>query len=235
MKPVALVIPWFGPNLAGGAEQQAFQIATRLAARGHAIEVLTTTNLSFESDWSKNHHEAGVTEEFGLTIRRFPVEERAVESFDRVNAKLLSDVCRPLRRGVSPVSIEEAETFVNENIKSKALLEYLAAQKDNYHAFIFLPYMFSTTTFGVPLVAERAWLQPCLHNEPQAYFPQTTALFRQARGLLFNSPGEFELALALYGPGIHKRSTLIGEGIERSEFDAEKFKSALPENLREAR
>ena len=76
MKPLAVVIPWFGPSLTGGAEQQAFQIATRLALRNHAVEVLTTTSLSFESDWGVNHHPAGATEEFGLTIRRFPVEQR---------------------------------------------------------------------------------------------------------------------------------------------------------------
>ncbi len=235
MKSLAMVIPWFGPDLTGGAEQQAFQIAARLAKRGHKVEVLTTTNLSFESDWATNHHPAGVTEEFGLTIRRFPVAERAVEQFDQVNARLLSDECKSLRPGVSPISIEDAETFNNENIKSKPLLDYLAANKDKYHAFVFLPYMFSPATHGVPLVADRAWLQPCLHDEPQAYFAQTAEMFRQARALLFNSPGEFELALRLYGPGIYTRSTVIGEGIERSEYDANTLARALPSELREVR
>ncbi|HSE32729.1 MAG TPA: glycosyltransferase [Pyrinomonadaceae bacterium] len=235
MKPLALVIPWFGPDLPGGAEQQAFQITTRLAARGHQVEVITTTNLSFESDWSTNRYASGVTEEFGLTVRRFAVEERAVEKFDRVNAKLLSNACKPLRRGLSPVSLEDTETFVHENIKSKALLEFLSANKESYHAFIFLPYMFSTTTLGLPIVARRAWLQPCLHDEPQAYFPQTAALFRRSRGILFNSRGEFELALRLYGPGIHTRSTVIGEGIERSEYEADVLRKALPAGLRDIR
>lgn len=235
MKPLAVVIPWFGPNLPGGAEQQAFQIATRLAARGNVIEVLTTTNRSFESDWSTNHYAAGETKEFGLTIRRFPVESRSVEEFDRVNAKLLSDTCRSLRRGVSPVSVADTETFINENVKAQALLDYLAAEREKYHAFIFLPYMFSMTTLGVPVVADRAWLQPCLHDEPQAYFPQTAALFRQARGLLFNSAGEFELALRLYGPGIQTRSYIIGEGIERSQYDAAVLKNVLPSELRDVR
>ena len=78
MKPVAIVTPWFGAELTGGAEQQAFQIATRLAARGHNIEVLTTCNRSFHSDWSINHYSAGATHEHGLTIRRFPVDPRFV-------------------------------------------------------------------------------------------------------------------------------------------------------------
>lgn len=235
MKPVAIVIPWFGANLAGGAEQQAFQIATRLASRGHAIEVITTCNLSFESDWGINHHDEGTTQEFSLTIRRFSVEPRSVETFDRVNAKLLSDDCRPLLRGVNPVSSEEADIFIRENIKSNALLDYLENNRESYHSFIFLPYMFAPTTLGLPLVSDRAWLQPCLHDEPQAYFPQTAELFRSARGLLFNSVGEFELALQLYGPGIHTRSIIVGEGIERSDYEANVLTEALPLELRNAR
>jgi len=35
----AIVTPWFGQDLKGGAEQHAWQIASRLAARGHEIEV----------------------------------------------------------------------------------------------------------------------------------------------------------------------------------------------------
>ena len=235
MKPLALVIPWFGANLTGGAEQQAFQIATRLADRGHAIEVLTTCNRSFESDWAINHHPEGTNQEFGLTVRRFPVEARAAELFDRVNAKLLADDWRTLLRGVSPVSSDDVEVFIQENIKSKALLEYLERNSESYHAFIFLPYMFQPITLGLPLVADRAWLQPCLHDEPQAYFPQTAELFRSARGLLFNSAGEFELASQLYGPGIHTRSITIGEGIERSNYTAEVLTASLPPELHEAR
>src|SRR4051812_12867849 len=72
MKPVAVVIPWFGRELKGGAEQYAWQIAVRLRARGHPVEVLTTCCRAFLEDWSTNHFPAGVTEEDGVTVRRFP-------------------------------------------------------------------------------------------------------------------------------------------------------------------
>ena len=44
---LALVIPWFGRELKGGAEQQAWQIATRLAAKGADVTVLTTCSQQF--------------------------------------------------------------------------------------------------------------------------------------------------------------------------------------------
>jgi glycosyltransferase involved in cell wall biosynthesis len=218
MRPVAIVIPWFGPDQMGGAEQQALQIAKRLVARGHAIEVLTTCSRSFHSDWSINHRAPGVSQEGELKIRRFPADPRDGVAFDQVNAKLLAVEISTLRPGVNPVSEQEAQTFVDHNIKSAALLDYLRANRNSYHAFIFLPYMFSPVMLGAPLVAERAWLQPCLHDEAAAYLPQTAELFRRVHGLLFNSEGELELALRLFGPGIYTRSSIVGEGIELADL-----------------
>ncbi|HEX8071995.1 MAG TPA: glycosyltransferase [Pyrinomonadaceae bacterium] len=234
MKPLAFVVPWFGARLTGGAEQQARQVALRLAARGHAVEVLTTCNRSFQDDWARNHHAPGASTEDGLTVRRFPVDERAAQAFDQVNAKLLALDAHDLRPGVSPLTEADAHVFVHENIKSAALLAHLAARGADYRACVFLPYMFAPAVLGLPLVAARAWLQPCLHDEPAAYLPETAALFRAARGLLFNSEGEMELALRLYGPGIYTRSHVVGEGIERPTLAPAQLAAALPAELRGA-
>src|SRR5262245_28716619 len=231
MKPVAIVVPWFGADQTGGAEQQAYQIATRLAARGHEIEVLTTTSHSFHSDWSKNHYPTGIRQEGCLTIHRFSVDPRDALAFDQVNAKLLSLGAAQLRPGVAPLTPAETDTFIRQNIETQALLDYLRTEGDSYHAFLFLPYMFAPVMCGLPIVTERAWLQPCLHDEPQAYLSETAALFRDAQGLLFNSEGELELALRLYGPGIISRSTVVGEGVEFKESND----AALPDALREQR
>lgn len=235
MRPLAFVIPWFGADLKGGAEQHAFQVATRLATRGHAVEVLTSCNRSFYADWSVNHYAPGISHEHGLTLRRFPVDARDTAGFDQVNAKLLALDPSAFRPGVSPVKSEEARTFVYENIKSTALLDYLRDEGEAYHAFIFLPYMFAPVMLGAPMVADRAWLQPCLHDEAVAYLPQTAELFRCARALLFISEGEMELGLRLYGPGIYARSLVVGAGIERVHYEAEQLAAALPPQLRAAR
>ena len=235
MRPIAIVTPWFGADLTGGAEQQAFQIATRLAARGHAVEVLTTCNRSFHSDWGVNHHAPGAGQEYGLTLRRFPVDARDAAAFDLVNAKILALNSSNFRAGVNPITDEESRTFVHQNIRSAALLGYLRDEGETYHAFIFLPYMFAPVMLGAPLVGDRAWLQPCIHDEAAAYLPQTAELFRCAHGLLFNSEGEMELALRLYGPGIHSRSVVVGEGIERTTYEAGQLTAALPSQLRAAR
>ena len=89
MKPIAIVIPWFGKDLKGGAEQEAFQVATRLAARGRKVEVLTTCCRSFTDEWGKNYYRQGEEQIDGVCVRRFPVDKRDQNSFDRVNRILL--------------------------------------------------------------------------------------------------------------------------------------------------
>ena len=234
MKPIAIVIPWFGVDATGGAEQQAREIATQLAKRKHALEVITTCNRSFHDGWSINHFDPGISFYEGVKVRRFPVEPRDQTAFDRVNAKLLALDSAELRPGVNPVSPDEASIFVHENIKSSALLRHLQDEHDAYHAFIFLPYMFASSVLGVPIVSDRAWLQPCLHDEPAAYLPQIAGMFRAARGLLFNSQGEMELALRLFGPGIFNRSQVVGEGLAPApNRRARTF--ALPAEIRQKR
>jgi len=232
MKPLAIVIPWFGAELKGGAEQQAFQIATRLAARGHAVEVLTTCCRSFQDDWATNHLPPGLAREHGVGVRRFPVGARDASAFDRVNAKLLALTPARLRFGVSPLSDADAEIFTGENINSPVLLEHLRAHGDDYRAFLFIPYMFAPATRGLPLVAERALLQPCLHDEPAAYLPAVEEMFRRARLVLFNSDGERELAARLYGASVFARGLVVGEGIERIAAPPEQLAAALPAELR---
>lgn len=212
---LAIVIPWFGRELKGGAEQQAWQIASRLSAHGHDVDVLTTCCRSHQDDWATNHLPAGEsTEPEGFRVRRFPVTPRDRASFDRVCGPLMNLETHKLKRGVSPISPEEASIFVNELIKSPELLECLAAQRTQFDWFLFLPYLYGPVLHGISLVGDRAALQPCLHNEAYAYLPQVADAFHLAAKLLFNSDGELELALRLFGPGIWKKSTVVGEGVE---------------------
>ncbi len=214
MKPLAIVTPWFGKNLKGGAEQQAWQLATRLAARGHTVEVLTTCCRSFQDDWAVNHLKAGVSQEYGVKIRRFKVDSRNYQAFDSVNQLMLSLPFSALKLGLNPVTSEKAETFCSENINSTELLNYLKNQHNQYQAFVFLPYLYGCILKGLPIVAKRAFLQPCLHDEVYAYLPEVAEIFHSAKGLLFISEGEAQLARKLYGPGIIPKSLMAGAGVE---------------------
>jgi glycosyltransferase involved in cell wall biosynthesis len=211
---IAIVTPWFGPDLRGGAEQQSWQLAHQLAARGHAVDVLTTCCAGFNEDWSRNALRQGSERRGLLTIRRFRVHKRDRRAFERVNAILMSLSANDMRRCVSPVGDEDARLFYENNINSPGLYAYLAAEGHTYGHVLFLPYLYGPTLFGLPLVAERAYLQPCLHNESYAYLGRVADVVHAAKGILLNSEGEYELALRLFGPGIIEKSIIVGEGVD---------------------
>ncbi|MEO8892437.1 MAG: glycosyltransferase, partial [Coleofasciculaceae cyanobacterium] len=214
MKPLAIVTPWFGKNLKGGAEQQAWQLASRLAARGHTIEVLTTCCRSFQDDWAVNHFQAGVSQEDGIKVRRFRVDSRNHQAFDSVNQLMLSLPLSELKRGVNPVDLAKSAIFCSENINSLQLINYLKVQYNHYQAFVFLPYLYGCVLNGLSTVRDKAFLQPCLHDEVYAYLPEVAEIFHSAKGLLFISEGEAQLAIKLYGPGIIAKSLMAGAGVE---------------------
>jgi glycosyltransferase involved in cell wall biosynthesis len=211
---IAIVTPWFGPELRGGAELQCRQLAEHFAERGHSVDVLTTCCASFNDDWERNSLRPGVERCGRLTVRRFRTDRRDRRAFERVNTILLSLDPARLHRSVSPVGDTDAESFCRNSINSAALCAYLVSEGAAYDKIVFLPYMFGTTLYGLPLVAERAYLQPCLHLESYAYLARVAAVVHAAKGLLFNSEGEFSVAVSLFGPGIIAKSFVVGEGIE---------------------
>jgi glycosyltransferase involved in cell wall biosynthesis len=212
---IGIVIPWFGRDLKGGAEQHAWQVAARLAHRGHSVEVLTTCCRSHQDDWATNHLPPGkTTEPEGFAIHRFPVDPRDRERFHQVCDRLLELPPASLQPGVSPATHEEADIFVNELIRSTDLKDFLIAQKTAFDAFILLPYLYGPVIHGVAAVADRACLQPCLHDEVYAYLPQVADAFYSAKILLFISEGEAELAAQLFGPAVKEKTILAGAGVE---------------------
>ena len=212
---LAIVIPWFGRELKGGAEQHAWQLATRLAARGHAVEVLSTCCKSHQDDWETNHLPEGtVSEPEGFEIRRFAVVPRDRIGFDRACRHLLQIDSRTLKLGVPPVSKEESKVFANELIRSPRLLEFIAAHKTEYDSVILLPYLYGPILDAVRIVGSRGALVPCLHDEAYAYLPEVADAIYEVGSLLFISEGEQELAWRLFGPGIITKSSFVGAGVE---------------------
>ncbi len=216
---VAFVIPWYGPDLKGGAEQQAWQFATGLARRGNKVDVLTTCCRSFLDDWGVDHLPAGDEILAGVTVRRFPVDPRDRGAFDALNGRLLAIPRQSLRPGIPPVSPEDARPWTDHNINSAALERWLVGNLERYDAVIFIPYLYGTTLRCLPQVAAKAWMQPCLHDEAYAYLPDAAAAIYASRGLLLLSAGEMETAVRLFGPIVWSRGHVVGAGIEFDPLD----------------
>jgi len=212
---LGFVTPWYGDKIPGGAEMELRGIAKHLKASGIDVEILCTCIDKFTSDWNKDFHKPGLTEEGGLPVRRFKVRKRDTKGFDAINLKLMN--------GEMPTK-EEEKYFIQEMVNSTDLEKYISENKDAYDLFVFIPYMFGTTYYGIKAAGEKAVLIPCLHDESYAYMDIYKEVFSSLAGMIYHAQNEYELANRIYD--LEKvDQAVLGEGVDTEfTYDAERFR-----------
>ena len=204
MKKIGFVAPWYGEKIGGGAEAELRGLVHHLADAGVALEVLTTCAESFRSDWGKDFHEPGLTEEAGIPVRRFRTRKPNMNLHEPVNKKLMKGF---------RVTREEEETFCREMINSPDLYAYMKEHGEDYSLFVFIPYMFGTTYYGCQVWPEKSILIPCLHDEGYAYMRCFREAFSRVKGMIFHAEPERALAEKLYGAA-GEHFPVLGEGMD---------------------
>jgi glycosyltransferase involved in cell wall biosynthesis len=203
---ITIVVPWFGPDTAGGAETQARQLAGAIRAQGAPVEVWASTGRDSFAPPDLAHYPAGADTLEGVPVRRFPITP------PRRDPYIPPPVARRgLLAGLSSFPDHELRLLASL-VSSDALLEAVAAEGAG-RRFLFIPYPFPTSFWGTLLAGERAHLLPCLHDEPYARYSTARWMFRRARRTLANSPAERDLALHLYDLP-PERVVVAGEGID---------------------
>lgn len=215
MKKIGFVIPWYYKDIRGGAEQELRGLVQHLHAAGVEVEVITTCVKEFASDWTENYFKEGTEQIDGITVRRFKVRKGNMKDFHSVNAKLMQG---------KTISYEEETTFLKEMVNSPDMYDYLREHSEDYHRFVFIPYMFGTTYYGIQSCPFKSILIPCLHDEAYSYFRHFRETFRDLRGIAFNARPEQELANEILDlRGVNQ--LLLGIGIETDfEYDADRFR-----------
>ena len=189
MKKIAFVTPWYGEDIPGGMESELRGLVHHFAAIKLNVEILTTTIRDFHGEWDENYYSEGVEVCNNIAVRRFRVFRRNKAEFDRVNGKFL---------GRERTYWDDEQIFFREMIKAFDLYCYIRDHKEEYALFVFIPYMFGTTYYGIDVCKEKAVVIPCLHNEPYAYMRAFRERFPKIRGMIFNSSAEAELANQIY-------------------------------------
>lgn len=194
MSPLRLlfVVPRYGPEVRGGAEQAARELAQRLAARGHRVEVLTTTARSYV-DWSGDLP-VGTTEIEGVVVHRLAVDpERDPEVFGRLHHRLTM--------AEAPVAVDLQTDWVRAQGPSVPDLgPWLEANAARFDVAVFFTYLYATTTDGLPVAARHTAtaLVPCAHDEPPLALPAFDRVAHLADTLLFLTPEEAALVRARF-------------------------------------
>jgi O-antigen biosynthesis protein len=200
---VALVAPFFGPDLRGRKERYAFAYATHLALEGVALEVLTTTTTPDAPDANFFHPGLDHTEPF-------PVHRFRVSPPDRV---AYEEALLAVRRGGTALA-ERAQALLDERVRSPELLAHVRDWGDRYDAFLFVDATAPTTVHALKDVAERGVLIPLLDDEPAARLPAVAAAVARARMILCTAEAEAMLVAELYGPAARGRTRIVGLGAD---------------------
>jgi glycosyltransferase involved in cell wall biosynthesis len=208
MNPLRLlfVVQRYGREVRGGAELAAREVAERLAARGHCVEVLTTTARSY-ADWSGDLPE-GTEEIDGVVVHRLAVHpKRDPEVFGRLHHRLAG--------AEPPVAVAlQSDWMRAQGPCVPDLGSWLDANAARFDVAAFFTYLYATTTDGLPVAARhtRTVLVPCAHDEPPLALPAFDRVAHLADALLFLTPEEAELfrtRFRLRGP-----HHVVGLGVE---------------------
>lgn len=199
-KKFAFVLPRYFEGIAGGAETLMGNLARELHRRGDHVELWATCakdNRTWENEFAP-----GVTQVNGITLRRFSVDPRNLDTWIPIQLALHDE---------QTISLDDQLEWMAESVNSKALYEHIAQHSREFDAVFFGPYLFGSTFWGSLIDPQKSILIPCLHDETYAYQEVIASMFRQVRGCLFNAQPEMELARSLYGeiPG-----DVVGMGFE---------------------
>lgn len=220
LSPITFVTPWYG-HFAGGAEVAARSFAEQLAARGFAVEVLTTCCRSPFESWWRDVLPPGTEVQNRVTVRRFPVDRGGERHFHEL-----------VRRHVQAGELSPADqrAYLQNSINSAELVAY-AARYARDHLLICMPYTQGLTYTTIQALRGHAAVMPCLHDEPMCYWVTTEEMMAASRKHFFFTPEEKALAVRQFGGKLGRRlveAAVVGIGVELP-FDPTEQKAAQAE------
>ena len=199
---IAFVTPRFGAEIVGGAEAVVRDIALGLAKRGWEVQILTTCAVN-PYTWA-NELPEGAQEDSGLLVRRFAnILATSASEEHRVHGNIYYG---------QPTSLDEQVTWLNALFRTPGMFEALLRERDSFDAIVFAPYLFWNTTVCMPIVADRAVVMPCLHDETYAHLGVMRHVLSLPASVWFLSGPEHDLAHSM-GP-VTPNHSVVGAGMD---------------------
>lgn len=181
---VLYVVQRYGVDIVGGSEAACRQFAEHLVMAGHDVTVLTSCARSYVT-W-EDSYAAGDENLNGVRVHRLRVREpRHPEKFGPMDQWLM--------RGTGHPGMWEHERWARlMGPDLVGLRSWLLAHYREFDVAIFMTYLYTTTTVGVPVLAGRLPLvfQPTAHDEPPLKVPIFESVFRLPDSFLFFTPEE---------------------------------------------
>lgn len=196
----------YGREVAGGAELHCRQFATRLAARGHHVEVVTTCARDYVT-WA-DEYPPGTEDLDGVVVHRLrTAAPRDWRLFGPLNGRVTL--------GEKPVALHVQQEWMRlQGPDLPGLAPWLDVHAPAFDAVIFFTYLYNTTYVGLARVAGRvpALLHPTAHDEPTLDLPLFDAVFRRPDAFAFST--EEERALVEGRFRVTRPSSVVGIGFD---------------------
>ena len=219
---ILYVVQRYGEKIVGGSEAACRMYAEQLANRGHEVHVLTSCAHSYV-DWA-DEYDAGDHLINGVNVHRLRVTE---PRSDLLFAPLHNNV---MERPRSLPYFEQQRWARLMGPQLEAMESWLLGTAHSFDVVVFMTYLYTTATTGLPTVAGRVptILQPTAHDEPPAYVGLYHSTFRQPDAFLFFTPEERDVVRDIYQ--VNPEGPVLGIGMEMQAItaDANEFRSAFP-------
>jgi glycosyltransferase involved in cell wall biosynthesis len=195
------------------------EFATRLAHRGHDVEVVTSCASSYV-DWA-NVFEPGTYELDGVTVHRLPVvRPREHELFNYLSMRVIG--------GRKPVPLYVQDEWMRfQGPEIPTLAPWLQERVADYDAAVVYTYNYYTTWVSMPVASASVptIFHPTAHDEPAIWLPVYDMSFRLAHGFGFLT--EEEAAFVHERFRVDRPSVTTGIGVTfDSPVDVEEFRRA---------
>lgn len=199
------VVQRYGPEVAGGAERLCREFATRMARRGHHIEVLSTCALDY-STWA-NVFEPGTSKDGSVTVHRLRVDHPR-------DPDLFSSLYMRVIFGRKPVPLYLQREWLRAQGPYVSQLEsWLEQETGRFDLVVFFTYLYYTTTQGLPAVHDTPTvLHPTAHDEPPLNLQIFEQVFRMPSALAFSTPEEADFVSRRFRTS--QFASVIGVGTE---------------------
>ena len=214
----------YGHEVAGGAELHCRQFATRMAARGHHVEALTSCAVGY-TYWA-NEYPPGDDRLDGVVLHRLEViRQRDTAVFGGLDRRT------SLSGGVRPALLQRAWMSAQGPLLP-GLAPWLVERAARFDAVIFFSYLYFTTWAGLPAAAGRTAtvLHPTAHREPQLALSLFDRMLRLPTRYAYST--EEEAALIAERTGRPRPGGVVGIGVDldaRGDGDAFRRRQGLGE------
>ena len=203
---ILFVVQRYGPEVAGGAEAHCREFATRLAARGHDVEVVTSRAVGY-MDWA-DHYPAGEQTIDGVRVHRLSVREpRDWRFFGPLDGRTAW--------GRKPVPLYlQREWMRRQGPELPELAPLLWRIGPDFDVIVFFTYLYYTTWAGLPAASAVAptVLHPTAHDEPSFRLTLFDGLFRLPSAFAFSTPEESDLVRERFRT--ERLESVIGIGVD---------------------